>query len=61
MKEIWKDVEDFEGLYEVSNTGFVRSVDRICCDGRHLKGKLLSRSLGGSGRKQWGVTLSKYG
>lgn len=52
MEEIWKDVEGFEGIYEVSNTRFVRSVDRICCDGRHLKGKLLSLSLGGSGRKQ---------
>lgn len=61
MEEIWKAVEDFEGIYEVSNTGFVRSVDRICCDGRHLKGKVLSCSLGGSARKQWGVTLSKYG
>lgn len=52
MEEIWKAVEDFEGIYEVSNTGFVRSVDRICCDGRHLKGKVLSCSLGGSARKQ---------
>lgn len=61
MEEIWKAVEDFEGLYEVSNTGFVRSVDRICCDGRHLKGKVLSCSLAGSKSKQWSVALSKYG
>lgn len=61
MEEIWKAVEDFEGIYEVSNTGFVRSVDRICCDGRHLKGKVLSCSLVGSIHKQWSVTLSKYG
>lgn len=29
MKEIWKPISGFEGLYEVSNMGYVRSVDRI--------------------------------
>lgn len=24
MEEIWKDIKDFEGLYEISNTGKVR-------------------------------------
>lgn len=33
MKEIWKDVIGFEGLYEVSNMGNVKSVDR------YVKGK----------------------
>ena len=28
-KEIWKDIENFEGLYQVSNLGRVKSVDRI--------------------------------
>lgn len=28
MEEIWKPVEGFEGCYEVSNTGRVRSLDR---------------------------------
>ena len=27
--EIWKDVKDYEGIYQVSNTGKVRSLDRI--------------------------------
>lgn len=27
--EVWKDVQDYEGLYQVSNLGRVRSVDRI--------------------------------
>lgn len=27
-KEIWKPVKDFEGLYEISNYGNVRSLDR---------------------------------
>lgn len=28
MKEIWKDIEGYEGLYQVSNNGKVRSIDR---------------------------------
>lgn len=29
MQEIWKDVKDFEGLYQVSNLGRVKSIKRI--------------------------------
>lgn len=29
MEEVWKPIKDFEGYYEVSNLGNVRSVDRI--------------------------------
>ena len=29
MQEIWKDIEGYEGLYQVSNKGRVRSLDRI--------------------------------
>lgn len=28
MQEIWKDIPEYEGLYQVSNLGRVRSVDR---------------------------------
>ena len=28
-KEIWKEIEGYEGLYEVSNFGNVRSLDRL--------------------------------
>ena len=28
MEEIWKDIDDYEGLYQVSNFGRVRSLDR---------------------------------
>lgn len=28
MKEVWKDIAGYEGLYEVSNLGRVRSLDR---------------------------------
>lgn len=29
MEEIWKDIEGYEGVYQVSNLGRVRSLDRI--------------------------------
>lgn len=29
MQELWKDIPGYEGLYQVSNCGRVRSVDRL--------------------------------
>ena len=28
MKELWKDIEGFEGLYQISNYGRVKSLER---------------------------------
>lgn len=42
-KEIWKDIEGYEGSYRISNKGRVRSLDRIVgCNGgsRFVRGKL---------------------
>lgn len=45
MEEIWVDIKGYEGAYQVSNLGRVRSLDRIDPHGgyypRSLKGKLL--------------------
>ena len=41
-KEIWKPILGYEGLYEVSNKGNVRSMNRIDSIGRHRKGKLMT-------------------
>ena len=45
MQEIWKDIAGYEGYYQVSKLGRVRSLDRdiIYADGRHYhyKGKVL--------------------
>ncbi len=40
MTEIWKDVKGYEGLYQVSNLGRVRSLDRLDSLGRKLEGKI---------------------
>ena len=29
MKEVWKDIKNYEGLYQVSNLGRVKSLDRV--------------------------------
>lgn len=41
MDEIWKPIVGYEGFYEVSNLGRVRSLDRVI-NGRLRRGKLLS-------------------
>ena len=33
MKEIWKDIPEYEGLYQVSNLGRIKSLDRIIKSG----------------------------
>jgi hypothetical protein len=38
MEETWKDIEGFEGLYQVSNLGRVRSLDHMSV--RNLNGKI---------------------
>ncbi|VEV88292.1 HNH homing endonuclease [Staphylococcus phage HMGUsa2] len=51
--EIWKDIRGYEGLYQVSNFGRVRSLDRVIKDkggdrkqkGRELKGRNTKWSL----------------
>ena len=51
--EIWKDIKDYEGLYQVSNIGKVRSLDRVVQGKlgslRTLKGKELSATDNGKG------------
>lgn len=42
MEEVWKDVEGYEGYYQVSNMGRVRSLDIIDTNGHKHKGKILS-------------------
>ena len=50
MKEIWKDIKGYEGLYQVSNLGNVRSMDRITRDGRKIKGKNIKPHTNGNSR-----------
>ena len=59
----WRSIQGFEGYYEVSDEGCVRSVDRdlLCADGvtYHRKGHSMKLTLGASGYLV--VNLRKYG
>lgn len=41
MTENWRPVSGYEGAYEVSDQGRVRSLDRIARDGKRLRGRVL--------------------
>lgn len=49
MEEIWKDIEGYEKLYQISNFGRIRSKDRVTRNGRCnkciRKGKVLKPTL----------------
>ena len=58
--EVWKDIKGYEGLYQVSNFGRVRSLDRYVeqmdrwgnIASRLYKGKVLSQKISKSGYSQ---------
>lgn len=41
VPEIWKDIQGFEGFYQVSNLGRVRSLQRTTSHGRGLQSRIL--------------------
>ena len=59
MTEEWRPVVGYKGMYEVSDGGMVRSLDRIDSSGHRIRGKLLKQSVGKSGRGY--TTLCKNG
>jgi hypothetical protein len=57
--EIWKDIPNYEGCYQASNLGNIRSLDRVSARGHNVKGRVLSKSLGS--QYYYTVALSKDG
>lgn len=45
MKELWKPIKGYEGLYEVSNQGRVKSLGRKTKNGFHHRVKILKFSI----------------
>lgn len=61
MKEVFKDVVGFEGLYEISNLGRVKSLDRVTTykqSTRKVKARFLKTSINRGYKK---LQLSKNG
>ncbi|MEF3886392.1 NUMOD4 motif-containing HNH endonuclease [Lacticaseibacillus rhamnosus] len=56
--EAWKDIEGYEGLYQVSNMGRVRSLNHEDTRGHHVKGKVLA---GRPNKGYLGVALYRDG
>lgn len=46
MSEIWRDIPGYEGCYQVSNLGQVKSLPRVTTRGER-SGKLISQRIGG--------------
>jgi hypothetical protein len=62
--EFWKDILNYEKLYQVSNIGRVRSLDRLINGGgtqklRKLKGRILTEGTTPNGYSKF--SLSKEG
>lgn len=49
MEEVWKSVPGYEGFYEVSTLGTVRSKDRVACNGQFYPGRTLKQTRGKNG------------
>lgn len=60
---IWKDIKDFEDLYEISDSGIVRSKDRTNIDSlgrtRSWKGQILNPDVAPNG--YFRITLARKG
>ena len=58
-EEIWRDIEGYEGLYQVSSEGRIKSVERdiICKNGakKHMKERILKGGLDRNGYPHVGL------
>lgn len=52
MKEIWKDIKGYEGFYQVSNLGRVKSLERVTINNRIVHERILKLKRDRSGYKR---------
>lgn len=57
QKEVWKDVDETNGFYQVSSFGRVRSVDRVLSNRAKRKGKMLKPAKSSSGYYFVGLSI----
>ena len=58
LGEIWKDIKGFEGKYQVSNFGRVKSIERLDSIGRTVKERFLKPSFSRGGYLCVGLCFS---
>jgi len=49
--EVWKHIPGYEGIYQCSNLGRIRGVDRLDCRNRECKGVIMKQTVGNVGYK----------
>jgi hypothetical protein len=59
--EEWRPVVGWEGYYEVSNQGRIKSLPRVTAGGCHIGGKLRQPAMQGRGNPYWQVHLMRDG
>lgn len=59
VKEVWKDIHNYEGCYQISSFGRVKSLDRTNSRGRKLNKRLMRSSLDSYGYRH--INLYKNG
>lgn len=59
MEEIWKPIKGYEGIYEVSSYGRVRSLDHLSSLGERVKGRVLKSHTAGRGYLSVGLHNGK--
>tara|TARA_R110000796_G_scaffold171070_3_gene288036 strand:+ start:63 stop:584 length:522 start_codon:yes stop_codon:yes gene_type:complete len=60
MEEIWKDIKDYEGIYQVSNLGNVKSLGRVVLRKNDTKIKLKEKILKPGKSKSGYLIISLY-
>ena len=44
-KEIWKDIQGYEGLYQISNLGRIKSLERMIITSNNITKKISEKIL----------------
>ena len=57
--ESWKDIEGYEGMYQISNEGRVKSLERQKEDGRFCRERLLKQTISDRGYCRVGLQKGK--
>ena len=52
LKEEWRDIKGYEGLYQISNIGRIKSCNKLSYDNKRIKSKILKTKINKNGYEQ---------